>query len=75
MDIPQTCIVVFGLTAIFLISCKDEKIRRWGYVSGLISQPFWSWSAYTNGQWGIFILSFFYAASWLKGIWNFWVRN
>jgi hypothetical protein len=74
MDITQIGIVFFGPLAIFLVSCKEEKTRRWGYVCGCLSQPFWFWTAIINEQWGILILSFFYAFSWMRGVWNFWIK-
>jgi hypothetical protein len=74
MDFIQIGLVFFGAMAIFLLSCKNEETRRWGYVFGLISQPFWFWAAIESGQWGIFFLSCFYTFSWIRGIWNFWVK-
>lgn len=72
--IAQLGIVTFGASAIFLISFKDTRLRRWGYISGLLSQPFWLWATWDAGQWGIFALTVFYTYSWAQGIWNHWVR-
>jgi hypothetical protein len=74
MDTTQIGIATFGPLAIILLSCRGPHIRRWGYIAGILSQPFWFWTAWVNGQWGIFILSIFYAAAWINGINNFWLR-
>lgn len=74
MDISQIGIIFFGPLAIYLVSCKNGKVRRWGYIAGCCSQPFWFWTAIINNQWGILVLSFFYAFAWIKGVWNFWIK-
>lgn len=75
MDITQIGIVVFGMPAITLLACKKEKVRRWGYIAGFLSQPFWFWSAIQNRQWGVLLLACWYTLSWARGIWNFWIIN
>lgn len=72
MDITQTGILVFGPVAIFLVSCRKESLRKWGYVAGFASQPFWIWTAVEHRQWGILVLSLVYTVSWAHGIYNFW---
>ena len=75
MDITQLGIIVFGPLAIFLVTARNPKVRRWGYICGLCSQPFWFWTTAIHEQWGIFALSVFYAFSWAKGVWNFWIME
>lgn len=63
--------VVIGLTgalAILLISRGGHRWARWGYVVGLVGQPFWLYVTFAAGQWGMFALSAFYAAVWVDGI-------
>ena len=69
-DFLQIGIILFGLSAMFLVAHKN----KWGFVVGLISQPFYFLSSYRSGQWGIFITSFFYTASWVYGIYN-WFKE
>ena len=69
----QVGISIFGATAIWLVGRRDEKVRRFGYLCGICSQPFWFTTCLRHKHWGIFILSFFYAYSWLAGAWNHWV--
>lgn len=67
--ISQTGIFIFGVLAIILIARKN----KWGFVFGLISQPFWYITAYVNHQWGIMLLNFIYTGSWAYGLYNwFW---
>lgn len=72
--IAQIGIMIFGASAIWFVGRK-ENWRRWGYILGLCSQPFWVWTAYQNEQWGILLMTFFYAYSWAQGVWNFWIEN
>lgn len=65
----QIGIFVFGVLSIILIARKN----KWGFVFGLLSQPFWYITAYINQQWGIMLLNLFYTVSWIYGIYEwFW---
>lgn len=70
----QVMIMVFGCSAIWFVG-RREHWRRWGFILGLCSQPFWCWTAYHNGQYGILCLSLWYTYSWGQGIWNFWIKR
>ena len=70
--IVQIAIMVFGASAIWLVSRK-ETWKRWGYILGLLGQPFWIYESYTNEQWGILAMTLFYAYSWTQGILNYWI--
>ncbi len=71
--IEQLGIAVFGVTAVFLSQDKRPRVQRWACIFGLLGQPFWLWVAIKSGSWGILILTPFYALSWARGFWNFWV--
>lgn len=73
--INQIGIFIFGVSAILLIGLKDEKLRKWGFVCGLLSQPFWFYTTWKAGQWGIFAMSFVYAYSWANGFRNHFLRR
>lgn len=71
MDVViQVAILVLSGSSIWFIGRKEEW-RKWGYLLGLISQPFWLYSTYTGEQWGIFALGIWYTYAWLQGIWNY----
>jgi len=57
--IAQAMIFVFGVASIVLVARKN----KWGFVFGLMAQPFWFITSYVNEQWGVFIVSFVYSAS------------
>lgn len=73
-NIAQVFIFIFGVSAIYLVGRTDE-LRKWGFVAGIISQPFWYYTAFTNEQWGIFIMSIFYSYSWINGFRNNFLRK
>lgn len=72
--ILQIGIMVFGASAIWLVGRKEEW-RRWGYIMGLLGQPFWIVSAIQNEQWGILAMTMFYLYSWSQGIYNYWIKR
>ena len=61
--VAQIVIFVLGTTSIILIARKN----KWGFILALIAQPFWFYTTYVNHQWGAFIVSFIYTASWIYG--------
>ncbi len=72
--IEQVAIALFGVAAMFLSQDQRPTWRRWAPLLGLCAQPFWFYTTWKAGQWGIFALSFLYAASWARGAYNFWLR-
>ena len=69
--ICQIGITIFGIAAIFLIAKKN----KWGFVLGLISQPFWLITSMVNHQWGVFLLSIVYMFNWIFGIYNWFYKK
>lgn len=70
----QVFIFMFGASAIWFVGRK-ERWSRWGFILGLIGQPFWIYTAINNKQWGVLVLCAFYTYSWAQGIYNFWIKN
>ncbi len=70
--IVQIAIMLFGGAAIWFVGRK-EKWSRWGYILGLLGQPFWIYESYTNEQWGIWLMTTVYTYSWIQGIINYWI--
>lgn len=70
--IPQIFIMIFGVTAIWLVGSKQSKWKRWGFVCGICAQPFWMWTSISHEQWGIAAMSLLYGASWIRGLKNNW---
>ena len=65
-------IAILAMTplAVLLIS---KKIK-WGFVVGLISQPFWIITTYINKQWGVLIVSILYLFIWANGIYEWFYK-
>lgn len=59
----QAMILVTGLVSIILIAKKS----KWGWIAGLAAQPFWYYTSYVNGQWGVFLNSVMYTFAWAFG--------
>lgn len=73
--IDQIGIAVTGVVAIWLTQQSNEEWKKYACLFGIAGQPFWFYSAYTAEQWGIFILCFFYAYSWMLGLKNNWFNG
>lgn len=70
MDAVQVAILILSGSSVWLIGRK-ENWSKWGYLIGLLSQPFWIYTSYVNEQLGIFILGIWYTYAWCQGIWNY----
>ena len=69
--IAQAGITIFGILAIILVARKN----KWGFVLGLLGEPFWLITSYLNKQWGVLLLSIIYVGSWSYGIYEWFVKN
>lgn len=72
--IEQLAILFTGVAAIWLSQDKLETRRKFAPVLGLLSQPFWFYSAYKAEQWGIVAMCFLYSWAWAKGIKTYWAK-
>jgi len=69
--IAQIGVTIFGVSAIVLVARKN----KWGFVLGLISQPFWIITSLINKQWGVLLLSIVYIGSWGYGIYEWFYKK
>jgi len=65
-QISQFAIFIFGALGILLIAKKN----KWGFVFGLLTQPFWYITSFIHRQWGVFFVSIGYTLSWLYGVYQ-----
>lgn len=71
--IDQVVIAVCGIGSVFLSQDPSPNRRRYACLVGITAQPFWVYATWTAGQWGLLLLTGFYTAAWLRGIWNHWL--
>ena len=69
--ISQIAIFVLGASAIILVAKKN----KWGFVVGILSQPFWFITSFINQQWGVFFVSIIFTMSWALGIYEWFFKN
>ncbi|HYH36566.1 MAG TPA: nicotinamide mononucleotide transporter [Candidatus Saccharimonadales bacterium] len=69
--VSQVGLIIFGLAAIILIAKKN----KWGFVIGLLSEPFFFATSYINKQWGLFILTIAYTFTWVFGIYEWFYKD
>ena len=60
------------VVAVWLANDHRESRRKFACLFGLAGQPFWFYTSFAAGQWGIFAISFIYALAWLKGFRFYW---
>lgn len=72
----QIVIFISSCVAITLLTGNNEKLKRVGSLIGLIGQPFWLWSNFEAGQWGMFFVSAYFTYRYIigAGIWE-WVSD
>jgi len=63
----QFGVAFFGMLGGWLMASTGEW-QRWGFVLGLLGQPFWIAAAWRAGQWGGLIVSIGFTGAWLAGI-------
>ncbi len=71
--ISQIAIAITGILAVWLSQDARLDRRKHACWFGLAGQPFWFYVSFNEQQWGIFLLSFFYTAAWLRGLKMYWL--
>jgi hypothetical protein len=70
--LAQVGIALFGLSAIWLVNCREARWRRWGPICGMLGQPFWLYTTLSHEQYGVAAMCAVYAFMWGRGIRNHW---
>ncbi len=69
-NLCQFMLVILGALTIYLIT-SGGKLIRWGCIAGLLSEPFWFYTAIQNRQWGMVLLIIWYTIMFVRGIYKF----
>ncbi|WP_211314808.1 hypothetical protein [Thioalbus denitrificans] len=64
----QLGMTLFSGAAIWMVG-RPEPWSRWGYLVGLVGQPFWFAAAVQSGQWGLFLITCWFTYAWGQGVW------
>lgn len=46
------------------------KLKRIAFATTICAQPFWFYTAHSQGQWGIMLLAFLFAFMAARGLWT-----
>lgn len=65
MFLAQAMIIICGLSTAVMTTHMEYKVRRLAAPFGLLSQPFWAYSSYVTGSWGMLALCALYGGRWL----------
>ena len=66
MMVAQAAIVFFSGLSIWAFSGKRYRL---GFLSGLCGQPFWFFTSFHDGQWGVFLVSIWFTLNHARGLW------
>jgi len=64
----QIWIAVTGVASCWLISSSDRRLAHVGFAIGLAGQPAWLFTSASSSQWGQFLLTLVFTASYLRGL-------
>ena len=67
----QILTLLFGVPAVWMVG-HSGFCRRWGFVVGLISQPFWAGTLILAHQYPLLIGTAFYTYMWYVGLRKNW---
>jgi hypothetical protein len=67
----QIGIFILTVSAVVLVARKN----KWGFILGVLAQPFWFLTSYINGQWGVFLVSVVMTISWSYGVYNWFFED
>ena len=62
----QLGIALLTLASMAMLA-STGPLHRWGFVVGLLAQPFWFAASWRARQWGVFATTFFYTALLVAG--------
>ena len=51
--VAQAMLMIATCGSYVFFSRRNGRLWRWGYVVGLIGEPFWLYASWTTGQWGV----------------------
>lgn len=73
MIINEVCYTILTCLAIWLAGRTGPE-RRWCYISGVASTPFWLYAAYYTQEFGLLVTTLFCSYSWATGLFNYWIK-
>lgn len=70
----QIMIFILGAPALWLLG-RPESWSKYGFILGLVAQPFWYITVIQNHQYGILLLNLCYTYSWCQGIYFKFIKK
>lgn len=75
LNFANGLILVMGAAGAYFISSSDRKIKFYGFLIGVLSEPIWMYVTLATGNWGIFLLSLWYLICNIRGVYNHRGKN
>lgn len=67
-DISQIIILLFSGSTIFFLASESKRLRKIGFLVGIVGEPAWIYTTIVNEQWGILCLSIWYTINFVRGL-------
>ena len=71
----QASVIIFAIITLWLLAQNKHHVRKWGYVIGIATQPFWVVIYWLSEQWLLMSLVIVYGGLYLVGFYNHWIRK
>ncbi len=68
MEVASQVMLFLGAFSVLLLGNNNP----WGFVVGIVQQPFWYYTSVYNQQWGLLCASLVYTVAWCVGLYNNW---
>jgi hypothetical protein len=66
----QFVITCTGFLSLYLMASQDPRTRFYAGCVGLFGEPFWFFTAFVNGQFGVMALVFVYGVNWVRLVYS-----
>lgn len=71
MEIASQAGIFVGALSVFFLG----RGNRWGFALGLAVQPFWYYTSFIHGQWGLMAASVIYTYGWVEGFHRTFIKK
>ena len=68
----QIIILMSNVFIIWCLSSPNTSLQRMGHIVGIVSSPAWVITTFLHGQFGMFVLTFWYMFCYYRGLKNTW---
>lgn len=65
--------IIFTAIVALIFTLRDDSLRRYGPLIGLLGQPAWLFSTMAHGQMGMFCVAIAFSVVYGWDVWKHWI--